>query len=122
MMPERVQLKRTKGWRMPEGAVKVDRTTIYGNPYRAGGEYIERYTASYRAVYSKVRDQAHAVELFRRDISRRYWGSLDFGPTDVARLRGKDLACWCRPGEPCHADVLLEFANRPLTVIQGGEA
>lgn len=28
-------------------------------------------------------------------------------------LRGKNLACWCKPGDPCHADVLLEFANRP---------
>lgn len=27
-------------------------------------------------------------------------------------LRGRDLACWCKPGEPCHADVLLEIANR----------
>ena len=26
-------------------------------------------------------------------------------------LRGKDLACWCKPGEPCHADVLIELAN-----------
>lgn len=32
---------------------------------------------------------------------------------DVVReLRGKNLACWCKPGEPCHADVLLEIANR----------
>jgi hypothetical protein len=23
-------------------------------------------------------------------------------------LRGKCLACWCRVGEPCHADVLME--------------
>ena len=27
-------------------------------------------------------------------------------------LRGKDLACWCPLGRPCHADVLLELANR----------
>lgn len=27
-------------------------------------------------------------------------------------LRGKNLACWCKPGEPCHADVLLELANQ----------
>jgi hypothetical protein len=26
-------------------------------------------------------------------------------------LRGKDLACYCPEGEPCHADVLLEIAN-----------
>jgi hypothetical protein len=34
---------------------------------------------------------------------------------DVAALRrdlaGKDLACWCPLGQPCHADVLLELAN-----------
>ena len=28
-----------------------------------------------------------------------------------AELRGKNLACWCKPGEPCHADVLLDLAN-----------
>ena len=27
-------------------------------------------------------------------------------------LKGWDLACSCNPGEPCHADVLLELANR----------
>jgi len=30
----------------------------------------------------------------------------------VAVLKGKNLACWCKPGEPCHADVLLEIANQ----------
>jgi hypothetical protein len=28
-----------------------------------------------------------------------------------AELRGHNLACWCRPGTPCHADVLIELAN-----------
>ncbi len=32
----------------------------------------------------------------------------------IAELRGRDLACWCPlDGGPCHADVLLEWANRP---------
>lgn len=31
-------------------------------------------------------------------------------------LRGKNLACWCPlDGKPCHADVLLELANRDLS-------
>ena len=30
----------------------------------------------------------------------------------LAVLRGRDLACWCKPGDACHADVLLEVANR----------
>jgi hypothetical protein len=29
-----------------------------------------------------------------------------------AELRGKDLVCWCPLAAPCHADVLLEWANR----------
>jgi hypothetical protein len=31
---------------------------------------------------------------------------------DLVQLRGKNLACYCRIGQPCHADVLLELANR----------
>ncbi|MGH6822039.1 MAG: DUF4326 domain-containing protein [Methylocella sp.] len=27
--------------------------------------------------------------------------------------RGKNLACFCKLGEPCHVDVLLELANKP---------
>jgi len=26
-------------------------------------------------------------------------------------LRGKNLACWCKPGTECHADVLLKVAR-----------
>jgi hypothetical protein len=28
-----VQLRRAKGWRMPPNTVKVDRTTLFGNPF-----------------------------------------------------------------------------------------
>lgn len=35
-MPERIQLRRTKGWRMPPDTVKVDRTTKWGNPFVVG--------------------------------------------------------------------------------------
>ena len=26
-------------------------------------------------------------------------------------LAGHNLACWCKPGTPCHADALIELAN-----------
>lgn len=103
--PVRIQLKRTKGWRMPPGTVKVDRTTRWGNHYRPGGPvYRER-------GFGKVKDAAEAVDLFRRLQARLM--------TDIAQLRGKNLACWCKPGEPCHADVLIELANRPLQPVDG---
>jgi hypothetical protein len=29
----------------------------------------------------------------------------------IGELRGKNLACWCKLDQPCHADVLLRMAN-----------
>ncbi|MCL2430342.1 MAG: DUF4326 domain-containing protein [Alphaproteobacteria bacterium] len=26
-------------------------------------------------------------------------------------LKGKDVACYCKLNEPCHADVVIEIAN-----------
>lgn len=34
-MTQRIQRRRTKGWRMPEGAVYVGRGSKWGNPYMA---------------------------------------------------------------------------------------
>ena len=33
---KRIQLRRTKGWRKPEGAVVVARPSKWGNPFRVG--------------------------------------------------------------------------------------
>jgi hypothetical protein len=91
-MPRRLQLRRTKGWRTPEGAVVVARPTKWGNPHR-------------------LRDHApaDAVERYRADLLS---GRLRVSVDDVRReLRGRDLVCWCRPDRACHADVLLAVAN-----------
>lgn len=34
--PVRVQLRRTKGWRMPDNTVNVARPGKWGNPFRVG--------------------------------------------------------------------------------------
>jgi hypothetical protein len=36
-------------------------------------------------------------------------------------LRGKNLACWCGPRQPCHGDVLLEIANAPPKIKRGAK-
>lgn len=97
LMPERIQLSRTKGWRKPEGTIVVARPSKWGNPYgrrRAG------------AVLTPAERQ-EAVEAYR-------WYVLGnaFLMADLTELRGRDLACWCPIDQPCHADVLLEMANR----------
>jgi len=110
-MPERVQLKRTKGWRMPPNTVKVDRSTKWGNQFAPGQAFdaIDECTGETLGHYvcSSVRE---AVDCFRNHIET----DIGFDLREQARseLRGKNLACWCKPGEPCHADVLLEIANQ----------
>ena len=105
-MPKRIQMTRKKPWRKDNpDAVIVDRRTDYGNRYIVGERYLTDKFGN-----AIIRDRAHAVELFRTRQMRRM-GNL------VPRLRGKDLACWCDLDQPCHADVLLEAANRPLAVV-----
>lgn len=33
----------------------------------------------------------------------------DCNHINVRQLRGKTLVCWCKAGEPCHADVLIDL-------------
>jgi Domain of unknown function (DUF4326) len=101
MKPQRIQLKRTKGWRMPANTVKVTRPGPFGNPFKVG--------------MLGVTCNADAVEKFRKMLERADLNDgmyFHFTPLRIgAYLRGKNLACWCKLGDPCHADVLLEIAN-----------
>src|ERR1700736_7080656 len=95
-MPSRIQRRRLPGWRQPIDSIYVGRPTKWGNPYKVGPG---QHTVD------------EAVTLYRRDLIT---GSLPFSIEDVIHeLKGKDLVCWCKPGAPCHADVLLAVANCP---------
>lgn len=138
-MAQRITLSRARGWRKPDGAVVVARPTVWGNPWCVGSpgavlavdpvEPLSRRFGIERTMGVGV-DALRAVQLFRQWL---VWG-VAFGPTGMTRLerdvffdrmwsrrealiarmpdlRGRDLCCWCQPGAPCHADVLLEMAN-----------
>lgn len=109
--PRRIQRKRTKGWRKPDNTVIVDRTSRWGNPWiikpdGIGGWMVTGPTRNYYPSSRKVA-QRFAVWMFRHWV-RTELGILQF---PVAHLRGKNLMCFCRLDQPCHADVLLEIAN-----------
>lgn len=53
---------------------------------------------------------AKAVEAYRIRLE----AELKENPHFLDALEGKDLACWCKPGEPCHADIILEKLDRCL--------
>ena len=109
-MPERIQLSRKKGWRKPENTVVVARSSRWGNPWRVGIDaqvetpfFHEHMKDGEIYVRQIEMTPALAVELYRQTVD-----------ADMARdeLAGKNLACWCPLDQPCHADVLLEIANR----------
>ena len=105
-MPKRIQRKRTKGYRMPEGVVCVGRGTKWGNCF-AIGSFVRSISSALPSDCVKV-DATLAVALYRAWLL----GMVRDGRLDLSELRNKDLACWCKEGQPCHADVLLEFSNK----------
>ena len=92
-------MQRTKGWRMPPGAVKVDRTTRWGNPF----------------TVADCGSVAVAVAQHRRWMQGEVIAPDGQAPPSVselhAALAGRDLACWCPLTGPCHAELLLTLAN-----------
>lgn len=111
-VPERIQLRRTRGWRLPPNTKVVSRPSRYGNPYRVGAPGIP--------------DKATAVALLEKHIELSTispalpsgelvpgLGIPDYPSVEEIRrdLGGWNLACWCGASDPCHVDVVLPIAN-----------
>lgn len=98
-MPQRIQLRRSKGWRMPPDTIKVDRSTRWGNPFTAQecgsiGAAVERHALWMRGAAEAPDGRAPpAADEIRRELG------------------GRNLGCWCALDGPCHADLLLKIAN-----------
>lgn len=118
--PVRLQLKRRAGFDLQAlslatnglPAVNVTRPGKWGNPWKIGRYRCTGSGLDYRQ--ERVDHAGIAVRFFRETLRaspRNYPADAEI----VAELAGKNLACWCKPGAPCHADVLLELANRETT-------
>lgn len=97
--PTRIQLSRRRGFNLQLAsrainglsAVNCARPAEWGNPTRVGG-FITPAVA------------VEEFECYLRDM-------LKIDPAWLRPLRGRNLACWCAACQPCHADVLLKYAN-----------
>ena len=83
---------------MPSGAIYVGMPSIFGNPFETAGEYREWLKSGAKGL----------IRRYGFDNSAARKRVLE----GIPKLRGKSLACWCKPGYACHADVLLELANK----------
>jgi hypothetical protein len=126
-MPQRIQRERTKGWKMPPNTVYVGRPTWFGNPFTPeqywGAGYsgsLATATAACVQAYREWLTGARLTHDWRAPPHFKGWleACREDRVKSIPSLRGNNLACWCKSGEPCHADVLLELANKdPLTAV-----
>lgn len=103
MTPQRIQRKRTKGWKMPANTVYVGRPSRWGNPWAVQeGETRKMVVNLFRGLI-EARDRCdYSSDVLPKGIRTE----------DIQReLRGKNLSCWCPLDQPCHADALLDIAN-----------
>lgn len=92
---------------MPENTVSVARPTRWGNPFMVGQSVQATKDGPVAVCFSQQQAVAAYRDFCGHPIGRRF-------VADARReLGGKNLACWCPIGAPCHADVLLELANAP---------
>jgi hypothetical protein len=130
MTPQRIQRQRAKGWRAPENTVYVGPGSRWGTPFKiyrlARGEWvvldIGRGGARERIMYISGEPRSHPTSEAAREAAAALY-TLHIGPMGLyefsdealdalpGELADRNLMCWCPPG-PCHADVLLELANR----------
>ena len=90
---KRLRLSRSAGSRLAPGAVSVAYPTKWANPYRP--------------AHRSQAANAAAVMRYRLHLAER----PNLVAAALIELAGKDLACWCPPELPCHADVLLELTS-----------
>lgn len=121
--PRRQRLSRQRGHRLPPGTISVARPTRWGNPFKVGVPVT--ITANVGGVVHDLTctlTASAAVAMYRSNLEACLLVIPGEHPddererlalvADLESLRGHDLACWCPLDAPCHADVLLDLANR----------
>lgn len=118
-LPQRIQRKRTKGWKQPENTCYCGRGSKWGDPIILIGcfIYIRKPLGDgkfYRKYYT-IGDIDDVLNLFRHiingtqfmDKDLQYW-SDHFAKLDLTELLNYDyLSCWCPLDQKCHIDILI---------------
>lgn len=118
-IPQRIRLSRARGFNLQAHsravngleAVKVDRSTPWGNPFVVG-----KHGSRKECVKLFVHMCSGYFVLGKGNLEDQNQWEAHFS-ANIESLRGKNLACWCplpEDGEPdmCHAAVLIEVANQ----------
>ena len=85
-------------------SVFVGQSSKWANPFKKPDVEVLRGERDVEAAYQR-RGWREAAKLLYRE-------HLKAEDLDPRELRGKNLVCACKLTEPCHADVLIELANK----------
>lgn len=115
---------------MPPNTVYVGRPTIWGNPFPVN-DFLQNDLLYLLGTRDDTKTMVKKVNAIRKrnGVYLTLMDSLTMYETmvkycyldksrdnqwriDINKLRGKNLACWCPLDQPCHADILLEIANK----------
>ena len=113
--PIYIQMSRRKGFDLQKlsqsfnglPAVKCTRPGKYGNVFIVSPKV--RPGSKSGCLYITVPTLEDAIACYRERVE-----DDEVFMSEIRReLGGKNLSCWCKPGEPCHVqDVLLPIANQ----------
>lgn len=108
MIPVRITRSRQHKQVSPNGLpiVYVGRPSKWGNPFKAcdgtGGLSKLEVVQMFRLLMLDLNSYKTEPDVYDKFRLMR---------DTIKDLRSKNLSCWCKQGEYCHADVLLELAN-----------
>lgn len=105
-MNKRTQRTRKTKPGIPVGSKYVGRPSKWGNRWKVGSNEIADGTTI------SIPNNRVAVMMYYAQIKDMIESSPETFKRWLKPLRGKNLCCWCKPDEICHADVLLFFTNR----------
>lgn len=109
---QRIQRSRKKGYRTPDGVIYVGRPTRWGNPFH-GRQWGHAKSVTLHRKW--LLGEIAGLSLERMGFCASEVDALlrlrIYVLTNLHRLAGHDLACWCPLSTQwCHAELLLDLA------------
>lgn len=117
-MPEPIRIQRSRQYKQvsPNGLpiVYVGRPGKWSNPFKAVKENGQWWVKDKEGNYwdAAHAEKGSAVRVCVRLYNAWIDGKILIKEVLLSDIKGKNLSCWCKIGEPCHADILLKIANQ----------
>jgi hypothetical protein len=80
------------GVELPSNVIYVGRPSKWGNPFKIG----------------KHGTREEVVAKYETWLQNKLAEDYAF----LSELKGHDIACWCKPEELCHADIIMKYVEK----------